>query len=255
MYAASPVYQQYLPQEPVVLQSGTTPVPTTNMAMPIRSVTGQSVNYSQGTPSWTGMVQSVQVPGTVTTGINGLNGISKGISKGGALGPVLDDGTGAVFLQQYFQLIKAHCDTALINKPAAVRQLNGKLFPLIVEAFQRHDKDGDGVLSKAEANIFFSLFVSERLGFVDAARGLATQFTGDSEKAAAQILLYQRFKDVTDSRAFEVFDSNEDGYLQLHEAVAAMSIGSEKNEALMKAFGLRSDDGDVDDAYWADHYA
>lgn len=67
----------------------------------------------------------------------------------------------------------------------------GKLFPLIVEAFQRHDKDGDGVLSKAvprsavglvdrkatsglrsralnflpqEANIFFSLFVSERHG-------------------------------------------------------------------------------------------
>ena len=26
----------------------------------------------------------------------------------------------------------------------------GKLFPLIVEAFQRHDKDGDGVLAKSE---------------------------------------------------------------------------------------------------------
>lgn len=232
--------------------SGASPVPS-NMPMPVRSSTGQSVSYSQGTPSWTGMVQ---VPGTVTTSINGLNGLSKGVSKGAVPGaPVLDDGTAAVFLQQYFQLIKAHCDTTLINKPEAVRQLNGKLFPLIVEAFQRHDKDGDGVLGKSEASIFFSLFVSERLGFVDAARGLATQFSGDSEKAAAQVLLYQRHKDVVDRKAFEVFDSNEDGYLQLHEAVAAMSIGSDKNEALLKAFGLRPDDGEADDSYWADHYA
>ncbi|CAK9024905.1 unnamed protein product [Durusdinium trenchii] len=156
---------------------------------------------------------------------------------------------------KYFQLIKAHCDTTLINKPAAVRQLNGKLFPFIVEAFQRHDKDGDGVLNKSEANIFFSLFVSERLGFVHAARGLVTQYTGDAEKASAQILLYQRHKDTMDSKAFEVFDSNEDGYLQLHEAVSAMSIGSEKNEALLKAFGLRADDTDDDTTYWADHYA
>ncbi|CAK9024903.1 unnamed protein product [Durusdinium trenchii] len=157
--------------------------------------------------------------------------------------------------EKYFQLIKAHCDTTLINKPAAVRQLNGKLFPFIVEAFQRHDKDGDGVLNKSEANIFFSLFVSERLGFVHAARGLVTQYTGDAEKASAQILLYQRHKDTMDSKAFEVFDSNEDGYLQLHEAVSAMSIGSEKNEALLKAFGLRADDTDDDTTYWADHYA
>lgn len=28
---------------------------------------------------------------------------------------------------RYFQLIKAHCDTTLINKPAAVRLLNGSL--------------------------------------------------------------------------------------------------------------------------------
>ncbi|CAK9038590.1 unnamed protein product [Durusdinium trenchii] len=93
------------------------------------------------------------------------------------------------------------------------------------------------------------------LGFVHAARGLVTQYTGDAEKASAQILLYQRHKDTMDSKAFEVFDSNEDGYLQLHEAVSAMSIGSEKNEALLKAFGLRADDTDDDTTYWADHYA
>ena len=31
------------------------------------------------------------------------------------------------FALRYFQLIKAHCDTTLINKPAAVRQLNGSI--------------------------------------------------------------------------------------------------------------------------------
>lgn len=42
-----------------------------------------------------------------------------------------------------------------------------------------------------------------------------------------------------DSKAFEVFNANEDGYLQLHEAVSIMSIGSEKNEALLKALDFR----------------
>ena len=31
-------------------------------------------------------------------------------------------------------------------------------------------------------------------------------------------------EDVTDSRAFEVFDSNEDGYLQLHEVTISWAI-------------------------------
>eukprot|EP00435_Cladocopium_sp_Y103_P006918 s1483_g2.t1 len=44
-------------------------------------------------------------------------------------------------------------------------------------------------------------------------------------------------------------------FLPVPSAVAAMSIGSDKNEALLKAFGLRPDDGEVDDSYWADHYA
>lgn len=46
---------------------------------------------------------------------------------------------------------------------------------------------------RQEANIFFSLFVSERLGFADAARGLATQYTGDAEKADASELRGSEF--------------------------------------------------------------
>ena len=39
---------------------------------------------------------------------------------------------------RYFQLIKAHCDTALINKPAAVRQLNGDLHEISRTVMKYH---------------------------------------------------------------------------------------------------------------------
>jgi len=172
-----------------------------------------------------------------------------------ASAPVLDDGTAAVFLQKYFQLVKAHCDHTLMNKPEAVRELNGKLFPIIVDAFKRHDKDGDGVLQRTEASIFFSLFTSDRLGFSDAARGMVAQHTGDSEKAAEQMAAYQKHKEVLDRKAFHAFNSHEDGYLQLHEVISGLSIGSEKNDAILKAFGLRPGDNEQDDHYYTDHYA
>jgi len=168
---------------------------------------------------------------------------------------VLDDGTAGIFLQQYFHLVKAHCETRLANKKAALRELNGKLFPLIVEAFHRHDRDGDGVLNKQEAQILFTLFVSDRLGFSDAARAMIYQQTGDSEKAADRLAHYRKFKVQNDAKAFQAFASDDDGYVQLHEVISALSLHTDKHLVLFKAFGLQEAEEEDDESYYVDHYA
>jgi len=184
-----------------------------------------------------------------------VNGIRTARPSNFATPAVIDDGTAAVFLQQYFSLVKSHCETRLVNKKSAMRELNGKLFPLIVEAFHRHDRDGDGVLNKQEAYILFTLFVSDRLGFSDAARAMIYQQTGDSEKAADRVAQYSKFKEMYDKRAFQAFVSDEDGYMQLHEVLSTLSLHTDKHIALFKAFGLQEADEETEESYYADHYA
>ncbi|CAE7668230.1 unnamed protein product [Symbiodinium sp. CCMP2456] len=241
----------YMTQEPGAIPSFAQPV----MSQPY---------FLQEPTSKTAVPAAFQDPGVpvplpalaaAPQGAPAVNGIRTARPSNFATPAVIDDGTAAVFLQQYFSLVKSHCETRLVNKKSAMRELNGKLFPLIVEAFHRHDRDGDGVLNKQEAHILFTLFVSDRLGFSDAARAMIYQQTGDSEKAADRVAQYSKFKEMYDKRAFQAFVSDEDGYMQLHEVLSTLSLHTDKHMALFKAFGLQEADEETEESYYVDHYA
>eukprot|EP00931_Biecheleriopsis_adriatica_P009143 TRINITY_DN11023_c0_g1_i1.p1 TRINITY_DN11023_c0_g1~~TRINITY_DN11023_c0_g1_i1.p1 ORF type:complete len:268 (+),score=67.29 TRINITY_DN11023_c0_g1_i1:29-805(+) len=169
-------------------------------------------------------------------------------------GAVFDDGSSAPFLHQYFEMVKSACAIGrTANNRAAIKELNGKLFPLIVEAFRRHDKDGDNVLIKTEAQAFFSYFVSERLGFADATRSFLASKFGNKSKALDVIQIYLNNKASMDSAAFKAMISDSDGCAQLHEVLTALSIGTDKHDALMKAFGFLAG-GEDDDAESETYY-
>eukprot|EP00440_Ansanella_granifera_P001192 gb/GFBE01001281.1/.p1 GENE.gb/GFBE01001281.1/~~gb/GFBE01001281.1/.p1 ORF type:complete len:243 (+),score=74.98 gb/GFBE01001281.1/:1-729(+) len=159
------------------------------------------------------------------------------------------------YLQQYFQMVRSALAINSLNSKAAMRELNGKLFPIIVEAFKCHDRDGDLVLDRNEAYAFFSHFVSERLGFHEVAGGLIHRHAGDKDKAADILENYMRNKARMDQAAFRVFNSDEDGYLQMHEVVQALTLGTPEHKKLLEAFGFHSEVEEEEAHYYADHYA
>jgi Ca2+-binding EF-hand superfamily protein len=153
----------------------------------------------------------------------------------------------------YFQLLKSHFAHPGQTK-MATRSLNGQLFPLIVEAFKSFDKDKDNILNPTEASDFFSHFVSEKLGFHGAMMTVAAWKSKDTAKGQQQLKSYTENKRTMDAQAFRVLTSDEDGYLQIHEVVDALSVGTTRHNMLLSAFGLDADEDD-ESFYYADHYA
>lgn len=154
---------------------------------------------------------------------------------------------------QYFQLLKSHFAHPTHTK-MATRRLNGQLFPLIVEAFKSFDKDGDNILNPTEASDFFSHFVSEKLGFHGAMMTVAARKGMDAVKGHEMLKAYQASKATMDAQAFRALTSDEDGYLQIHEVVDALSVDTTRHKELLRAFGLEAEEED-DASYFADHYA
>eukprot|EP00930_Biecheleria_cincta_P026520 TRINITY_DN18687_c0_g1_i1.p1 TRINITY_DN18687_c0_g1~~TRINITY_DN18687_c0_g1_i1.p1 ORF type:complete len:236 (+),score=37.99 TRINITY_DN18687_c0_g1_i1:78-785(+) len=154
---------------------------------------------------------------------------------------------------QYFQLLKSHFAQPTQTK-MATRSLNGQLFPLIVEAFKGFDTDRDNVLNPTEANVFFSHFVSEKLGFHGAMMTVAAQESRDAAKGYEMLRAYQANRATMDAQAFRALTSDEDGYLQIHEVVDALSVGTTRHKELLRAFGFEAEEDD-DVSYYADHYA
>jgi len=216
-------------------------------AMPMEPMQAMPAQMPMAAPSFPGMAPAGTMPG-MPTPLPTSGGIMP------VPGAVFDDGSAAPFLHQYFQMVKSHCAG---NYRAAIRELNGKTFPLIVEAFKRHDKDGDNVLTKPEAQAFFSYFVSERLGFGEAKVSLLANKLGDKAKAVDVVQIYRNNKASMDSAGFKaMFD--EDGCGQLHEVVSCLSIGTAKHDALLKAFGMLTavEEDDADDGtYYEGSYA
>eukprot|EP00930_Biecheleria_cincta_P036365 TRINITY_DN24947_c0_g1_i1.p2 TRINITY_DN24947_c0_g1~~TRINITY_DN24947_c0_g1_i1.p2 ORF type:complete len:205 (+),score=48.83 TRINITY_DN24947_c0_g1_i1:157-771(+) len=178
----------------------------------------------------------------------GLGPLAQAMPNGGAASSAASS-----HFHQYFQLLKTHFAQPGHTK-MATRSLNGQLFPLIVEAFKSFDKDGDNILNPTEAGDFFSHFVSERMGFHSAMMTVAAWKSMDTSKGQQQLKAYTENKHSMDAQAFRVLTSDEDGYLQIHEVVDALSVDTTRHKAMLRAFGLDSEEED-DAFYYADEYA
>jgi len=167
---------------------------------------------------------------------------------------IMDDGSAAPFLHQYFQLLAAHFSLPTVS-PMATKALNGKLFPLIVDAFKRHDKDGDHLLNKQEAEVLFSHIVSERVGFFSTLTGLLVKNNYDRAQVSEMVSNYKKNKPAIDAKAFKVLlDGDQDGYLQMHQVITALSLDTKKHREFMRAFGFDGDLVEDDGFYYADDY-
>jgi len=167
---------------------------------------------------------------------------------------IMDDGTAAPFFHQYFQLLANYFKNPTVSH-TATKALNGKLFPLIVEAFKRHDKDGDNLLTQIEAQAFFSAFVSEQVGFFSCLSGLLVKSNFDKSEISSKLSEYKRNKAAIDARAFAVLcGTDADGYLQIHQVITALSLDTKKHHEFMRVFGLDISMTDDDETYYADSY-
>lgn len=159
------------------------------------------------------------------------------------------------------------------------KKLKGKLFGLIVQAFNNHDTDGDGILDLEESKVFFGHFVDEQQKMVQAMCAMAGglmqaqivaqlddpqippemkqmmkgMLDGAAEALKAQLRqteeqnkklceAYRRNKAERDSAAFKVIDADGSGTLQMNEVVAALTPETASNTKLMKALGFDSAD-------------
>eukprot|EP00931_Biecheleriopsis_adriatica_P023660 TRINITY_DN14895_c0_g1_i1.p1 TRINITY_DN14895_c0_g1~~TRINITY_DN14895_c0_g1_i1.p1 ORF type:complete len:251 (-),score=62.65 TRINITY_DN14895_c0_g1_i1:101-853(-) len=181
-----------------------------------------------------------------------------GALKAGAAvqAPIFDDGTSAPFIFQYFQLLKSACAVTSISSKAVIRDLNGKLFPFIVQAFKRHDKNGDNVLSKLEAQSFMAIFCSQRLGFQEVFLDLAAaRLRGDRQKAGQFLGNYIRNQVSMNAAGVQALSSDEEGVVQMHEVLAALSLGTPQHSELMAALGVYPPKQESYATYYEGHYA
>lgn len=161
---------------------------------------------------------------------------------------------------------------AVKNDAAVWFETVGK--PLLIQSFQLHDSNGDGVLDQMEGQVFFGNLMSENLGFVTATAEvtvgnavkqqmsmMAAMIPPDQRQQVQQEMdaavqmgvmaakadankrmnTYKTQKSQCDAAAFKVMDINGDGCIQIAEFLACLEPESDKNADLMVALGFMTE--------------
>eukprot|EP00927_Polykrikos_kofoidii_P081423 TRINITY_DN78760_c0_g1_i1.p1 TRINITY_DN78760_c0_g1~~TRINITY_DN78760_c0_g1_i1.p1 ORF type:complete len:227 (-),score=52.60 TRINITY_DN78760_c0_g1_i1:92-772(-) len=189
----------------------------------------------------------------------------------------------APFLHQYFETVLDNMKTApggmdalaVLMDPAKkaaaeakAKKLRGKLFGIIVESFKLHDKNGDNVLDKEEAAVFFRDYVNEyrkfavqigqvlaeKAGVGSFLQGMPAEMKKEMEKQTKKALddikkesklkanerweYYCQNQETADAKAFAVMDTDGSGTLAVSEVVTALLPDTEQNTAFNVAIGM-----------------